>query len=95
MRGQRVTLLVLLVTVVASLVTADRSLRRRARFRGNPGLSSDNNSTVQVLIILLLIILTIKYFQFVILTERATQPGQRCVPSGKTETKNEETEWWR
>ena len=50
MRGQRVTVLLVVLTLVASLVTADRTPRRRARHRENPGLTSDKNSTVQVLL---------------------------------------------
>ena len=84
MRGQRATLLLLLVlTVLASLLTAERSLRRRARFRGNPGLGSDN--AVQVLLLFLIKIVLL----FLILTDRTTEPVQRCVQGGKTEVKNE------
>ena len=52
MRGQRLTLLlVVLVSLVASQVTGqDRNLRRRARHRASPGLSSDNGSLDQVLL---------------------------------------------
>ena len=91
MRGQRATLLLLLVvTVVASLVTADRSLRRRARHRLAP--------PVQVMQVLLSSpLLTSSHDNKIFLTishlpDRVTEPVQRCVQlqGGETEIKNEE-----